>query len=498
MKTRDINCRLNNLQRILWPIEKKELGVFLPMALMMFCFLSNFGLLRSLKDSLIIPTLGAEVISFLKLWFVMPCAVLVTIAYMKLSNSMNIKYIYYTFILLFSIVFLVFGYVLYPNQNLFHPDEESINLYIENYNNFKWIIKLLGKWGYVLIYIFSDLWSSVVINLIFWQFVNNTTDKDVAKRFYPTLGMIGNLGSVFAGLLLIFFTSDAFLDDDFVLSFFSPKNRCTSETFIKITLSTVVVINFFSVLLFNFVYKKLQAVDSENKKILNQKTKLSISESIKLIFSSKYILNICVMVICYSFAINILEGPWKNSIKIIYPKLKDYAGFMGKFNVFLGFASIFFVFLGNFIFQFLNWSYAIFFSPILIGISGLLFFIFISFGPDLYFVNYVFIAAIIGSIQNIISKSSKYTIFDSSKEMAYLPLSSELRSKGKATVEILGSKLGKSMGALTQSMIFLFFPDIGFESISKNLMYVFVLVLLIWIIVVYKINFEYKELSKQA
>jgi ATP/ADP translocase len=262
---------------------------------------------------------------------------------------------------------------------MFHPDEESINLYIENYNNFKWVIKLLGKWGYVLIYIFSDLWSSVVINLIFWQFVNNTTDKDVAKRFYPTLGMIGNLGSVFAGLLLIFFTSNTFLDDDFILSFFSPKNHCTSETFIKITLSTVVGINFFSVLLFNFVYKKLQAVDSENKKILNQKTKLSIFESIKLILSSRYILNICVMVICYSFAINILEGPWKNSIKIIYPKLKDYAGFMGKFNVFLGFASIFFVFLGNFIFQFLNWSYAIFFSPILIGISGLLFFILISF-----------------------------------------------------------------------------------------------------------------------
>ena len=62
-----------------------------------------------------------------------------------------------------------------------------------------------------------------------------------------------------------------------------------------------------------------------------------------------------------------------------------------------------------------------------------------------------------GSIQNIISKSSKYTIFDASKEMAYLPLSAELRSKGKATVEIMGSKLGKSMGALTQSMIFLFF-----------------------------------------
>ena len=81
--------------------------------------------------------------------------------------------------------------------------------------------------------------------------------------------------------------------------------------------------------------------------------------------------------------------------------------------------------------------------------------------------------------------------------MAYLPLSSELRSKGKATVEIPGSKLGKSMGALTQSMIFLFFPDIGFEAISKNLMYVFVLVLVIWVIVVYKINSEYKELSKQ-
>ncbi|MFV9852161.1 MAG: Npt1/Npt2 family nucleotide transporter, partial [Rickettsia aeschlimannii] len=40
------------VKEIMWPIERKELKLFIYMALMMLCILFNFGALRSIKDSL--------------------------------------------------------------------------------------------------------------------------------------------------------------------------------------------------------------------------------------------------------------------------------------------------------------------------------------------------------------------------------------------------------------------------------------------------------------
>ncbi|MCA0254833.1 MAG: AAA family ATPase, partial [Proteobacteria bacterium] len=90
-------------------------------------------------------------------------------------------------------------------------------------------------------------------------------------------------------------------------------------------------------------------------------------------------------------------------------------------------------------------------------------------------------------------KSSKYTLFDSTKEMSYVPLDEQLKTRGKAAADMIGTKLGKSASALLQSMIFVVFPAATYSSISTYLMFVFSIVCVIWIWAVVELNKEYKK-----
>lgn len=567
----------HSLKQILWPIEKSELKFFAPLASIMFCALFNFSVIRSLKDSIIVPILGAEAISFLKLWLVLPIAVIVTIIYAKLSNIFAINHIYYSILAFFCIIFLLFAYHLYPYQHLYHIDEDLANKLISQYQYLKWPIKIFAKWSYALMYVVADLWSAVIINLIFWQLCNHFINQPAAKRFYPTFGMIGNMGLIFGGITLIILSDASFIPDslavaprinsneyllrqkggnhyvhitndhinhtsgidkknpsqlvleksdtkhsDFIVvkeSIYNSDYDISTQKSLQSIITVVCIVSLLSMFLLKLFDKNvsytlknskdnekqvlnLQHSTSANKQIHSSKTTLSLKESLNMILQSKYILRITLMVMCYGLAINILEGPWKAQIRKVYPDYIHYIDFMGKFNIMLGIGAILFAFVGNWLFQRYSWIFAALFTPVIVGVTGSMFFILLVFGEQLnehvLIIDSAFAAVFIGACQNLISKASKYTIFDAAKEVTYIPLSVELKSKGKAAAEVVGYKFGKSMGAFLQSGIFVFFPFLHFEDISFYLMIVFVIVIIVWIDNVYKLNKELQTKNNQV
>lgn len=115
--------------------------------------------------------------------------------------------------------------------------------------------------------------------------------------------------------------------------------------------------------------------------------------------------------------------------------------------------------LGRKIFEKFGWRVAALITPSVIGSTGLMFFLLNIFAPAfvplaaLLGTTPLILAVIVGAVQNILSNSSKYSLFDPCKEMAFIPLDKESKTKGKAVVEVIANPLGKSGGSIIQQLL---------------------------------------------
>jgi len=492
----------SKLRDIFWPIKHSEMKLFVPMALMMMCVLFNFGALRSIKDSLVVPNIGAEVISFLKLWLVLPSTVIFTMIYVKLSNMFDYEYLFYIIVSFFLGFFILFTYVFFPYQDIYHPSADAISSLIASYPHFKWFLYILGKWSYALMYVFCELWSVVIINLLFWQYANHIFDTDSAKRFYPILGMVGNVGLILAGNVLVSFADFSGVSDVNIIGNYASDIKFQCDAVLKPIMKSIVFSGILAMVLYRYIDHYLLKESKMQRDFAgaseNTKTTLPFIDSIKLLLHSKYIGHIVLLVLCYGFLINILEGPWKAKVRELYPNTIDYLYFMGKFNIWMGVSCVTFMVIGSNILRRLSWLTSALITPYMLTCTGLIFFGFVIFANDINFFgigfNPIYFAVIIGAVQNILSKSTKYSLFDSTKEMAYIPLSLELRTKGKATVEVIGLKFGKSLGAFIQSFMFILMPLATFDSVTIYLLGIFIVVMILWIWNVKTLNKEYVRL----
>ena len=56
--------------------------------------------------------------------------------------------------------------------------------------------------------------------------------------------------------------------------------------------------------------------------------------------------------------------------------------------------------------------------------------------------------------EQVFARSSKFSLFDPAKEMVYIEMSKDEKSKGKAAVDLVGSQIGKSGASwLTQVLL---------------------------------------------
>lgn len=488
------------LLAILWPIDRANSKKFSLLSLLMFTILFNQNVLRILKDSVVIPEISTEVTVFAKLCIV-PVATLFLIIYTKMVNHFSFERIFVYLTLFFLAAFLLFGFVLYPNVSFFHMDRVTTERLMISYPHFKWYIAILGNWSHIFFYILSELWPNIFYILLFWQTANEVTSTEEAKRSYPTMALFGNISLMIVGATIMHIS-----DPSSLLNSYFPEVD-NNLLLIQSSIILVTIFSIISLILIRYIYKNIvpsAALYQRNKKDRMIKEKMGVIQSFKYIAKSRYLWLMLLSSAAFGLSMNLVESVWKDRMRELYPSISSYASFNGFFILWTGIAIMIMTILGNTVMRSYNWFVAAVISPIIILVTGVLFFVLVVFDHEIIslfdgaiLMSPLAMAVLVGTIQNVLSKGTKYSIWDTSREMLYIPLDYELRSKGKAAVDIISSKIGKSFSSVVQVFLFSLWPSATYTSLSPALMLVFVLVCIIWIYAVYEIYKEYSLLISE-
>jgi len=487
---------------LLWPIHSYELKKIIPMLLMFFCISFNYTILRDTKDTLIVVTAkgsGAETIAFLKVWAVVPMAILFMFIYAKLANVLSREKLFYVTLTPFLIFFALFALFLYPLREMLHPHEATqvwFDSLPESLKGLKGLIAIVGNWTFSLFYVLAELWGSVVLSLLFWQFANQITRVSEAKRFYTLFGVGANIALMVSGPTIMYFSKvrgnlPAGVD---------PWGYSLNWLMALVVISGVLIMVIYRWMNKNVLTDERFYNPDEVKQSKKKKPKMSMGDSFRYIFSSKYVGCLALLVIGYGICINLVEISWKSQLKLQFPDSNSYSYFMGQFSTVTGIVTVFMMlFIGGNVIRRFGWGKAALVTPIILMITGTAFFGFVIFKDNLLGLVMAFgtsplmFAVIFGAAQNIFSKSCKYSMFDPTKEMAYIPLDSELKVKGKAAVDVLGARLGKSGGALMNQGLILMAGGIAYIApYAAILMLIFGVV---WIFAAKALNKQFVALT---
>ncbi|MDP1880282.1 MAG: NTP/NDP exchange transporter [Parachlamydiaceae bacterium] len=479
-----------------WPVHVYELKKIVPMLLMFFFISFNYTILRDTKDTLVVTAAGAEAIPFLKTFGVVPAAILFMLIYAKLSNILSRESLFYVTIIPFIVFFGLFAFVFYPAREFLLPTESAEAL--KNFLPTGWagLAAAYHNWMYSVFYILAELWGSVVLSLLFWQFANQITRVSEAKRFYSLFGLGANIALLASGQAIIY-ASD--------IRRFIPAGVDAWQISLNYLMGMVVVAGIAIMAVYFWINRNILTdprfydANQERAPGKKKKVKLSMVESFKFIFTSKYILCLAALVIAYGISINLVEVTWKSQLKLQYPNENDYSAFMGNFSFWTGVVTIFMMlFVGGNVIRLKGWGFAAKVTPVVLLITGVAFFTFIIFNEHV--AGYIaaigttplFLAVLFGAAQNIMSKSAKYSLFDPTKEMAYIPLSDDLKVKGKAAVDVVGARLGKSGGSIIQ-MGLLTFGTLA--TITPYIGVILLVIIVVWIIAANALNRQFVALT---
>jgi AAA family ATP:ADP antiporter len=362
--------------------------------------------------------------------------------------------------------FLLFMLVLYPYQDALHPHTFCDSIQASLPQGFKGFIAIFRNWTFTLFYIMSEMWSTLIMTILAWGFTNDVASVSDARRYYGLLGISINLSGIFAGSFATHFSRNIFNPH-------LPFGHTAWDQTIFILTGAIILSGLLCIALFRYIHTQGLGYNSSSYQARegDVDVKMGLRKNFAYLAKSKYLIALAIIVVTYNIAINLIEVVWKDQVKQLYPNPSDFQAYMGQVLTWVGITATFASLFSTAIIRRFSWTANALMSPLIILVTGIGFFLFFfASGSSLSSIaatlgtSPLALCVLFGSLQNCLARASKYTLFDATKELAFIPLSKECRLKGKAAIDGVGSRLGKSGGSLIHQSLLMCFGTVALST----------------------------------
>jgi AAA family ATP:ADP antiporter len=510
------------------------------LGIMFTCIIYIYTISRLLKDNLVVARLGGEVIPMMK-GIVTISSLIFGAIFMLGISAFNRRKLFNITAGFFLTFFTIFGFVIYPFSDHFLLSDQTVSSMLNwlggatgsflagskllkmglaglsfgtffSLNNFsvKSIIKntliyggiifavytglffssgpglmkslyllvqILKYWPYALYYVFSEMVGAFFLSALFWNFANYQVHITEAKRVYPFVVLIGQIGQMGAGYV--------------------TQISAQSKNLVEIVSVSTLIAGVVVLFLHEYVFRILGREKSDT--VVSKKKKPSFADSIRAMGSSPVVLFTSLIILFYGITCNILETYWKISLRELatkmFPHSKEaatayFSQTQAQMIIWVGVVSTLSALLSGFLMRTMGWRFSALITPLTVMIGTVSFFgldIFNQIGGSVLSLKVLQWAMIIGMTVLVFVKATKYTIFDNTKEMLLVSLPGDVKSQSKVADSLAG-RWGKALGG--QSLILVQLTAGTMSSLPvKMIILVFMLICALgWTGIVFKLS----------
>jgi len=390
-------------------IKKEEILKFSLFALALFFILGAYWSLRLLKDLLIYKIAFPAIFGWdadfgrslaPKLKWITPFVVAgIVIIYTKLLDIFEKHKLFYIFCTFYSILFAITATVL------------CIGDYAGIHYIGKYPLAALG----IIVYLATESFGSLVIAL-FWSFTISSTKSEEAKRSFPFIIAMAQLGTIFGASLLL--TS-------------LPSWILYAISSASIGLVMIVIHNIIKII------PASQLVSDTVEK----KPKPDILAGLRLLVTQPYLLGVFVVSTFYEIVKTIVDYQMKSQAALL-PNI-NFQNFLGWFGFWTNLLAFSMALLGtSYIIKKFGLKFCILLYPIAFGSSLTALYLYYLTSP----LPENLLWATFGVMMLVTALS--YAVNNPTKDMMYIPTSNNAKFKVKGITDTIGSRGSKATGSL--------------------------------------------------
>lgn len=388
--------------------EREEFKKFLRMGLIFALIIGVYWTLRPLKDAIFIQLVSNLQLPFAKTVSVIALLPLVMF-YTKLLENNSRERMLVILPIFYGLTVFVFAILMLFVQ-MPHAELATRSGFFVGFT------KVIGY----LFYLFVESFGSLLVAL-FWAFSADTTEPNSAKRGFPLVVAIGQIGGIIAPFSVgglphrIGLTTDAL--SLFILGVFILLIVPLVRYFLRATPKT-----------------ELAAFHGKNEKSEEKKHEPGFLEGLKLLVQNKYLLGIFAANFIYEVVVTIFDFNFKVSASSVYSgvALSNYLSIYGSS---VNTVSLFCLLLGiSNITRYLGVGVALALMPIIVGVA---LFGFLTVNT----LSFLFIL-MVGS------KAINYALNGPALKQLYIPTTPDVKFKAQAWIETFGSRSSKQAGSM--------------------------------------------------